>query len=177
LLRAGSNALMTLAKAEKWFYTRKDVTLSFLWIMYTMEHLATIEVVMHGAITGREVIPQALKLNPSFFNQIYYDLIHQKKDDTVIQNALDLINHYLDEKIHLLFGIVLNHLAEAGGIRTTSELDEYFTKQAQLWSLSNIYEWLADKGIIQKVPSPLRLTHKSQVTVDEASYYYDPQTA
>ena len=91
--------------------------------------------------------------------------------------ALDLINHYLDEKIHLLFGVVLNHLGEASGIRTTSELDEYFSKQAQLCTLSNIYEWLADKGIIQKVPSPLRLTHKSQVTVDEASYYYDPQTA
>jgi hypothetical protein len=27
--------------------------------------------------------------------------------------------------------------------------------------------------VIQKVPSPLRLTHKSQVTVDEAAYYYD----
>jgi hypothetical protein len=41
------------------------------------------------------------------------------------------------------------------------------------WGLSNVYEWLADKGIIQKVPSPLRLTQKSQVVVDEAAYYYD----
>ncbi|MDQ3250556.1 MAG: hypothetical protein M3Q45_15290 [Chloroflexota bacterium] len=39
--------------------------------------------------------------------------------------------------------------------------------------MSNIYEWLADRGTIQKVPSPLRLTPKSQITVDEAAYYYD----
>lgn len=174
LIRAGSSLLYTLAKAEKWFYMRKDLSYSFLWIMYSVEHLATIEVVLRGTITSREVIPQALKINPDFFNKIYYDLIHQKKDEAVIQNALDMINHFLDDKVHLLFGTVLAYLADAGGIRTTSELDEYFYKQTQLHTLSNIYEWLADKGIIQKVPSPLRLTHKSQVTVDEAAYYYDP---
>jgi hypothetical protein len=68
----------------------------------------------------------------------------------------------------------LDYLSQAGGIRTSSELDGYFKKQVQLeWGLSNVYEWLADKGIIQKVPSPLRLTQKSQVVVDEAAYYYD----
>ncbi|HXF64810.1 MAG TPA: sigma-70 family RNA polymerase sigma factor [Caldilineaceae bacterium] len=173
LLRAGSSALYTLAKAEKWLYTRKDISYSFLWIMYTIQHLATIEVVLHGEVTSREVILQALKINPAFFNKVYYDLIHQKKDEAVIQQALALINGYIDEKIPLLFGPVLAYLAEAGGIRTTSEIDEYFRKQAQVDTLSGIYEWLADKGIIQKAPSPLRLTHKSQVTVDEAAYYYD----
>ena len=47
-------------------------------------------------------------------------------------------------------------------------------KQAQLNSLSNVLEWLADKGILQKVPSPMRLTEKSSfAVVDEAAYYYD----
>ena len=35
-------------------------------------------------------------------------------------------------------------------------------------------EWLADKNIIRKVPSPARLTERSPVAVvDEAAYYYD----
>ena len=58
-------------------------------------------------------------------------------------------------------------------MRTTTELDSYFKKQVQEYSLAHIYEWLADRGIIQKVPAPLRLTPKSQVVVDEAAYYYD----
>ena len=45
--------------------------------------------------------------------------------------------------------------------------------QAQTEALSPAYEWLADKGIVEKVSSPLRLTEKSRVTVDEAAYYYD----
>ncbi len=58
-------------------------------------------------------------------------------------------------------------------MRTTTEIDAYFKKQVQVDSLSHVYEWLADKGILQKVPSPVRLTVKSQIEVDEAAYYYD----
>jgi uncharacterized protein len=174
LLAAGGAALYTLAKAEKWLVTRRDIAYSFLWIMYTIENLARIEVLFHSQLTSREVIPQALKLNPTFFNTVYTELIHKKKDEATIQQALDQINSYLDSKVELLFGPVLDYLNQAGGIRTSSEMDSYFRKQVQLeWGLSNVYEWLADKGIIQKVPSPLRLTQKSQVVVDEAAYYYD----
>ncbi len=173
LMTAGSATLYTLAKAEKWLCTRKDVSYSFLWIMYTIQNLATLEVLINNEVTRREVIQQALKINPTFFNQVYFDLIHQKKDETTIQQALDLINAYIDEKIVLLFGPILAFLSEAGGIRTTTEIDAYFQKQVQVDTLSNIYEWLADKGILQKVPSPVRLIQKSQIEVDEAAYYYD----
>jgi RNA polymerase sigma factor (sigma-70 family) len=173
LMIAGSAALYTLAKAEKWFITRKDLSYSFLWIMYTIEHLARIEVLLNDEVTSREVIPQALKINPTFFNQVYLDLIHRQKDEATIQQTLDLINAYIDRKLYLLFGPILEFLSQAGGIRTTTELDSYFKKQVQECTLCNVYEWLADKNIIQKVPSPLRLTQKSQITVDEAAYYYD----
>lgn len=173
LMTSGAGALACLAKAEKWLYTRKDVAYSFLWIMYTIKNLAEIEVLLKGEVTSREVIPQAVKINPTFFNKVYYDLIHQPKDEATIQAALDSINEYIDKNIIILFGPVLEFLNNAGGIRTTTELNSYFEKQVQTDSLSNVYEWLADKGIIQKVPSPVRLTVKSQVTVDEAAYYYD----
>lgn len=173
LMVSGAGVLYALAKAEKWLITRKDVSYSFLWIMYTIKYLAEIEVLLKGEITSREVIPQAAKINPTLFNPIYHDLIHGKKDEATIQAALDLINCYLDQNFLLLFTPVLDYLHEAQGIRTTSEIEAYFRKQVQDQPLSNIYEWLADKGVIQKVPSPVRLTVKSQVTVDEAAYYYD----
>jgi len=173
LMSAGSSALYTLAKAEKWLLTRRDIAYSFLWIMYTVRNLAEIEVLLQGELTSREVVPHALKLNPEFFKKVYADLIQERKDEATVQQTLDLINGYLDDKLYDLFGPILEYLSQEGGIRTTTELDHYFKKQVQGDTLSNVYEWLADKGIIQKVPSPLRLTHKSQVTVDEAAYYYD----
>jgi hypothetical protein len=174
LMVAGGSALATLAKAEKWLVTRKDVSYSFLWIMYTIESLARIEVLQHDEITTREVVPRAAQLNPGFFDKVYYDLIQQPKDEAALQCALDEIEAYLDKRVALLFGPILDYLADQGGIRTTTDLDGYFKKQVQTESLAIVYEWLADKGIIQKVPSPLRLTAKSQIDVDEAAYYYDP---
>ena len=173
LLSAASWVLPSLTKAEKWFYIKKDLNYSFLWILYSIDGLAKIEVLMNDEVTGREVIQQALKYNPSFFNAIYTDLINQKKDEEIIQKALQMINDYLDDKIFILFKPILDFLTDAGGMRTTTELDEYFKKKAQTGGLSFAYEWLADKGIIQKVSSPLRLTTKSRVEVEEAAYYYD----
>jgi hypothetical protein len=124
-------------------------------------------------LTSREVIPQALKLNPAFFNKVYLDLVNTRKDEATVQRAIDLVNAYIESKIYTLFGSVLDYLRDAGGTLTTSELDVYFKKQVQDDTLCGVYEWLAYKGIIQKVPSPVRLTQRSSVTLDEAAYYYD----
>lgn len=172
LMTAGNAALYTLAKAEKWLLTRGDIAYSFLWVMYTIEHLAAIEVLLHGELTSREVIPHALKLNPAFFHAVYEELIQRPKDAATLQQPLDLINEYLDRKVYVLFGPILDYLRQEGGVRTMTELNGYFHKQVRD-VLTFAYEWLADKGIIQKVPSPLRLTPKSQVVLDEAAYYYD----
>ena len=177
LLIAGQSALYTLAKAEKWLYTRKDVAYSFLWLMYCVNNLAQIEVLLHGELTSREVIPQALKLNPAFFDKVYLELVNAKKDEAVMQRAINLVNAYLDGKVYTLFGPVLDYLREQGGTVTSSELEAYFKKQVQQNdTLSGVYEWLAFKGVIQKVPSPLRLTQRSSVTVDEAAYYYNGES-
>ncbi len=173
LLRYGQMALYTFAKAEKWFEVKNDLTYSFLWIMYTVESLAKIEVTLNGEITSREVIHQALSVNPAFFNALYFDMVHKKKDEAAIRDALGSIDRYLMEKICLLFRPVLEYLSEAGGTRASSEIDEHFGKRAQIHGLSGVLEWLAEKGVVQKVPTPMRLTEKSLVEMEEAAYYYD----
>lgn len=174
ILQWTTELLYTLTKAEKWLCVKCDVEYSFLWLMYSVTSLAKIETLLHNRLTSREVIQQALKVNPEFFHAIYTDLIHQPKDTVAIQTALDTISAYLDARITRLFGPILDYLQNAGGVRTTSEINEYFSKLGQLHYLSNALEWLADKRVIQKVPSPVRLTERSPIAVvDEAAYYYD----
>ncbi len=173
LIGAGQSALYTLAKAEKWLYVHNDPTYCFVWLMYTVRNLAEIEVLGADQVPGREVLQQALEINPELFNYLYRDTIHCEKTDASMQAALDTVNRYLDSRVEILFGPILEFLTKEGGIRTTTEIDSYFKKQVQQSSLSMVYEWLADRGTIQKVPSPVRLTDKSQIMVDEAAYYYD----
>ena len=175
LLRAASGVLPLLAKAEKWLYVKRDPSYSFLWLMYMINGLATIEVIAAGEITGREVVQQAMRHNPAFFQAIYFDMIAQPVDAAAVERALGLINAYLDERMHMLFKPVLDYLQEAGGARSATELDTYFAKKLQTESIGAAYEWLAEKGVIAQVAVPLRLVEKSRVTVDEAAYYYDAE--
>jgi uncharacterized protein len=176
LLRAAAGVLPPLAKAEKWLAVKGDVEYSFLWTMFTITGLANIEVLLHNEVPGREVMAQALRHNPGFFRAIYSDFVQQPKDTARVQAVLDLINGYLDQHLRALFRPILDYLTEAGGTRTASELNEHFAQQAQLFP-SAAYEWLADKGIIRHVPSPLQLTVKSKVKVNEAAYEYDEREA
>jgi hypothetical protein len=173
LMKAATWVLPALAKAEKWLIVKEDVTYSFFWIMRTLDGLAQIEVIMNGEVPGREVIQQALKYDSPFFASVYTELIHGPKDRETIRAALDRINAYLDEKLFLLFKPILEYLTEAGGVRTSTELNEHFAKRAQTESLDFAYEWLADRDVIQKVAAPLHLTEKSRFPVEEAAYYYD----
>ena len=173
LLRAGYQVLPVLAKAEKWLYVKRDPAYSFLWLMYMVAGLAEIEVLAHGEITGREVVQQAMKYNPSFFNTIYFDLIDRPKDAATVEAALRAVDGYLEARIQLLFKPILDYLGAAGAPRTVTELNEHFRKKVQTEGLGNVYEWLAQKGVVQQVSAPLRLTEKSRVAVEEAAYYYD----
>src|SRR6266511_6337966 len=92
LLKAASEVLPILTKAEKWLYVKRDPAYSFLWLMYMVSGLASIEVIAAGAITGREVVQQAMQHNPAFFEAIYFDLIAQPVDEAAVPRALRLIN-------------------------------------------------------------------------------------
>jgi len=173
LIGAGCYVLYFLAKAEKWLITRRDVSYSFLWIMYLLQYLATIEVLLHGQLTTREVVPQALALSPDLFGPLYRDLIQQPKDEPTIRHALATVNTYLDDHLEVLFGPILDYLGSEGGVRSTSELTAHFRRQVDDMPIGVVLEWLADKGVIQQVSAPVRLHPKSQIALDEAAYYYD----
>jgi hypothetical protein len=173
VMRVAADVIPMLDKAEKWFYVKDDMHYSFVWTMYVVNQLARVEVVLNGEAPGREVIHQALRYNPAFFCQVYTELIDGPKDRASLRQALDAINVYLEERAEQLFGPVLDYLGEAEGMRTASELDMHFQKKVQSRGLFWIYEWLARKGIIDKVSSPVHLTRKSQVTLDEPAYVYE----
>lgn len=175
LLRLGANAIPILYKAEKWLYVKHDPAYSYLWVMYMLDILAQIEVTLNGEVVTREVVQQAMKYNPDFFNAIYFDLLDRPKNTETMQRILVLIADYIGQHALVMFRPVLEYLAQAEGPRTTTELETYFRKRMLTEEGGAVlaYEWLADQGIIERIPIPLRLTEKSKASVDEAAYFYN----
>ena len=172
VLNVIAETLPSLIYAEKQFYVNNDVITSFLSLLNVVQGLARVEVLLNNQIPAREVIQPALKYNPEFFEHVYTDLINCEKNDAVIQEALDAINAYIDER-QFIFQPILDYLAEQKGPRSNSEMNAYFHSKFRDASVDVICQWLTWKGVIQQVSAPMKLTVKSQIAVEEPAYYYD----
>jgi uncharacterized protein len=172
LATRGSYAVADLAKAHKWLQVKGDPLYSYYWLMRTLDNLAIIEVTLADQIPGREVIQQALSLNEPFFRAIYTDLAQQPKDEAVMRQALQLVDTYLTERAARIFAALLDTLAENGATMGLTELCERLPRVSDD-VVVDACEWLADLGIVEKLSSPIELTHKSRAFVDEVAYYYD----
>jgi predicted nucleotidyltransferase len=172
LLRAATSALPPLYKAHKWMVTRADLDYTALWILYAATPLARIEVIGARQIADREVMPQAMKLNPTFFRSIYTDLINTKKTVKNVQAALAAIDEYLAERAAVLFAPVIDHLRDAGETRSCTEIENHFTRNFDVGGVVTACEYLADRGLIGKASTAVRLTKKSNVDVQELAFFY-----
>ena len=177
LLSAASGAVSTLYKAHKWLITRGDFEYAALWILYTATSLAQIEVIGAGQLVDREVIPQAMKLNPAFFATVYTDLLNAKKSRASVEKALQAVDTYLADRTDALFGLVIEYLRDEREARSCSEIEHYFKNNYGISGVTTACEYLADREVIGKASTPVHLTKRSNVEVEELAFVYLGPTA
>jgi predicted nucleotidyltransferase len=171
LLRAATDALPALYKARKWLVTRGDLDYTALWILYAATSLARVEIIGRRLLADREVIPQALGLNPALFKTIYTDLLNVKKTRKGVQAALEAAEAYLSSQAATLFAPLFEYLRESGEARSVSEIEDHFKRHFDLTGVPTACEYLADQGLIGKASTPVRLTKKSSVDLQELAFY------
>jgi hypothetical protein len=171
LLRAATGALPAIYKAHKFFVTRGDLDYTALWILAASHALARIEIVSRRLLADREVLLQAMQLNPDFFRIVYADLINMPKTRDRVQAALDAVDGYLADRAHALFAPVLEYLADAGDARACSEIEAHFKRHFDVEGVTTACEYLADQGVIGKASAPVKLTKKSNVEVQELAFF------
>jgi predicted nucleotidyltransferase len=172
LLSASTHAVGSIDKAHKWFVTRGDLDYSALWILYAATALARIEVIGARLLADREVIPQALKINPAFFGAIYSDLLNTKKTKKNVEKALELIDSYLSERAPTLFRLLLEYLEEAGEARSATEIETHFKRNFDIGGMTMACEYLADRQMIGKVSIPVQITKTSNISVQELAFVH-----
>lgn len=171
LLRAATHALPFIDKAHKWFVTRGDLDYTALWILYAATPLAQIEVLAAGRLVGREVILQALEMNPAFFTVVYTGMLNERKSRARVKAALDAIDAYIVARMQVLFSLVLDYLREAGEARSCKEIETHFSKSYGASGVTTACEYLADQGVIGKVSVPVHLTKRSNVELQEMAFF------
>jgi hypothetical protein len=176
LLRAGIHALGPLYKAHKFFETRGDLEYTALWILSAATPMARIEILGRRMLADREVIPQALNLNPPFFKLVYSDLLNTRKTRENVQAALDAVDRYIADRALSLFGAVVEYLREARETRSATEIEDYFERNFGIEGVTAACEYLADRKLIGKASTPLQLTKRSNVSVQELAFFFLEQS-
>jgi hypothetical protein len=172
LLHAGTSALGPIYKAHKWLLTRGDLEYSALWILYAATPLAQIEVIGRRLLADREVIPQALTLNPDFFRTIYSDLLNEKKTRSKVEAALRAVDGYIESRAPTLFAPVIDYLRDVGEARSCTEIEHHFERNHAVSGVTLACEFLADQGLIGKASTAVQLTKRSNIEVQELAFFY-----
>src|SRR5262249_4498772 len=171
MLAAATTALPAIYKARKWLVTRGDLDYAGLWILYAATPLAKIEVMRRGLLADPEVLPQALQLNPQFFQVVYTEMLNSKKTRKNVEGALDAIDAYLSARMDL-FDPIVEHLQEVGEARSCSDIEHYFERNFGIEGVTTACEFLADRGRIGKASIAAKVTKRSNVEVQELAFVY-----
>ena len=110
LLRAATRALGPIYKAQKWLLTRGD--LDYTGAVSPWPRWAQIEVIGRRLLADREVIPQAMTLNPAFFKIVYADLLNGKKTRKNVHAGSRRSTAIWPSRAATLFAPVIDHLRE-----------------------------------------------------------------
>ena len=171
LLNAGIDVLPCLYKARKFLLTRGDLDYTALWILYAATALAQVEVISARKLVDREVIPQALALNPAFFKTVYTDLLNAKKTKKGVQAALAAADTYMATRATRLFAPVIDYLRDAGDIRSASDIEAHFSRSFGVVGVTTACEYLADQDILAKASAPVRATKRSSTSLQELAFF------
>ena len=94
-----------------------------------------------------------------------------KKTRKTVQGALEAAEGYIAGRAPALFAPVLEYLREAGEARSAARSRTHFKRHFNVEGVTTACEYLADQGLIGKASTPVRLTKKSNMDVQELAFF------
>ena len=102
---------------------------------------------------------------------MYRDLLNAKKTAKTVQAALNAIDDYVAQRAAKLFGPVIDHLRDVGeGALLYRDRESLWAEFRFIHGVTTACEYLADQGLIGKASTPVRITKKSNIAVQELAF-------
>ncbi|WP_150267001.1 nucleotidyltransferase [Paenibacillus tepidiphilus] len=171
-----SLTLLTLAcelvdlchKCQKWMILRKDLMYAQYYLLKAADLIAAMELCASGEPPIRESVLKVLEQDPELLAPYYQQPMSGRLGEVEIREAIQRMEETLDRHMDLMKWPVLEFMSDQE-VKTVT----HFLKHFQL-PIAGILEYMADKGIIEKVSQPLGITPKSRPAVQEMAFLYIP---
>lgn len=158
-------------KCQKWLKVRKDPIYAQYYLLKAAEVIANMELCLNGEPASRESIQKALQINPEMISTFYHDAMSHHYNEDEILKAINKIDNYLERHLDILKKPVIEFM-EDEQIKTCTLISKHFHSEGHF--IISIFDYLADKGVIEKVSQTIRITPKSKPAVEEIGYLYIP---
>lgn len=160
-------------KSRKWLTVRKDPLYAQYFILGAAKFIANFELCLHGESTSREAMQKAVALNPEVMAPFYQHAMSHHYSEVELEQTIALIDQYLEKHLDIIQKPVLEFMADRE-IKTVTLFANHFHVESHY--IVGILDYLAEKGVIEKVAQTIRLTPKSRMAVEEIGFLYLPDT-
>lgn len=161
----------TSDKCMKWLYVKKDPLYAQYYLLKSAELIARIEVCLSGEPPTRESIQKALSLRPDIMNPFYQEAMSHHLSEDEIEKRIQLIDQYLEDHLNVISEPVIDFMSDQE-IKTLTLITKHFHTEGHF--IVGIFDYLHEKGVIEKVSQTIRITPKSKLAVEEIGYLYIP---
>ena len=158
-------------KCQKWLTVRKDPLYAQYFLLRAAELIANMELCLKGQPASRESIQKGLAINPDRIAPYYQNAMSHHLSEEEITEAIDGIDAYLEQHLDILKKPVLDFMSDQE-IKTVTLIVKRFNVEGH--DIIGIFDYLTEKGVIEKVSQTIRITPKSRLAVEELGYLYIP---
>jgi len=161
--------LGTLEKIEKWLVARKDALYAQYYLLKAAESVAALELCLAGEPIGRDAIQKAYSKNPAVISPYYQEAMGRHLSEREIEEAVHRLYSYLDQHLDTISAPVLSFMADQE-VKTGTLIAKHFGLEPHF--IVHAFDYLADKGIIERVSQTIRITPKGKQVHEELGYLY-----
>lgn len=158
-------------KCQKWLTVRKDPLYAQYYLLKATEVIAKMELCLNGEPSSREAIQKALAINPEIINTFYSEPMSHHFSEEEVEKAIEKIDSYLEQHLDIIKKPVIEFMSDQQ-IKTSTIISKHFHVEGHF--IIGIFEYLEEKGIIEKVSQTIRITPKSKLAVEELGFIYIP---
>ncbi len=158
-------------KCQKWLTAREDPLYTQYYILKAAEVIANMELCLTGIPASRESIQKAAALNPDLLKTFYQEAMSRCYSIEELKAAIDKIDGYLMSKLDIIQKPVIEFMGD-NEIKTSTLIAKHFHVDSHY--IIDVFDYLADKGVIERVSQTIRITPKSKLAVEEQGFLLVP---
>lgn len=159
-------------KCEKWLTVRKDLLYAQFFLLKAADLIANMELCAQGEPPIRESVLKIFEDSPEHMAPFYQNPMSRRLTEAEIREGIKVIEQVLDNHLEMIKRPVIEFMADQE-MKTVTLLAKHFQMESHY--LVNILEYMAEKGILEKVSQTIRITSKSKLAVEEIGFLYIAQ--